>query len=448
MQACSGLLPKCPNHAIEKARTGIYPDSIAADVSPERLSQFFTREGNTFHVVQYIREMVIFAVQNVIKDPPFSSIDLISCRNLLIYLSSDLQKRILPLFHYALKPGGFLFLGTSETPGESSHLFAAIDRKWSFFQRSFEETTAPMPSDFALYDPNRLTLSDSQESQPKRSLRELAEQALLEQYAPPEVVINEQGTILYFHGKTGKYLEPASGEASLNLFRMAREGLHIVLPTAVREAMKQQSETLRTGIQVRTNGDIQVVNVRVTPMRRRLLLIAFEEMAVLEPAALDEADTDENDERDQRIRALQQELRSTREYLQTTIEELQSSNEEVKSSNEELQSTNEELQSTNEELETSNEELQSVNEELVTVNTELRNKIEQLSRTNNDMKNLLASIEVGTIFLDKELHILRFTPAAEQVIHMLESDIGRPLNHLTSTCRGARWLRLARLHRS
>jgi two-component system CheB/CheR fusion protein len=425
------------NHAIEKARTGIYPDSIAADVSPERLSQFFTREGNTFHVVQYIREMVIFAVQNVIKDPPFSSIDLISCRNLLIYLSSDLQKRILPLFHYALKPGGFLFLGTSETPGESSHLFAAIDRKWSLFQRSFEDTTAPMPSDFALYDPNRLTLSDSQESQPKRSLRELAEQALLEQYAPPGVVINEQGTILYFHGKTGKYLEPASGEASLNLFRMAREGLHIVLPTAVREAMKQQSETLRTGIQVRTNGDIQVVNVRVTPMRRRLLLIAFEEVAVLEPAALDEADTDENDERDQRIRALQQELRSTREYLQTTNEELQSSNEEVKSSNEELQSTNEELQSTNEELETSKEELQSVNEELVTVNTELRNKIEQLSRTNNDMKNLLASIEVGTIFLDKELHILRFTPAAEQVIHMLESDIGRPLNHLTSTITNA-----------
>ncbi len=421
------------NLAIEKARAGIYPDSIAADVSPERLRQFFSREGNSFHVSQSVREMVIFAVQNVIKDPPFSNIDLISCRNLLIYMNSDLQKRVLPLFHYALKPGGFLFLGPSETPGESSRLFGTIDRKWSFFQRMIEDDNPRTPPGFAMYEQSRTLWGDPPVPSPKRSMREIAEQTLLEQYAPPGVIVNDQGDILYFHGKTGRYLEPASGDASLNVFQMAREGLHVVLPTAVRETMKQQHVTIRTGIQVKTNGNIQVVSVRITPLPEGLLLINFEQVAILEPTPLDEIELDSASEKDQRILALQQELKSTREYLQTTIEELQSSNEEVKSSNEELQSTNEELQSTNEELVTSKEELQSVNEELVTVNAELRTKIEQFSRANNDQKNLLVSMEVGTIFLDQELHILRFTPAAEQVLNVLESDIGRPLHHLTST---------------
>jgi two-component system CheB/CheR fusion protein len=420
------------NLAIEKARAGIYPDSIAADVSAERLRQFFSHEGNSFHVVQSVREMVIFAVQNVIKDPPFSTIDLISCRNLLIYMNSDLQKRVLPLFHYALKPGGFLFLGTSETPGESTRLFTTIDRKWSLFQRMEGDERTKMPPGFALPDQSRSLWNDPQTS-PKRSLREIAERTLLEQYAPPGVIINEQGDILYFHGKTGKYLEPASGDASLNVYEMAREGLNMVLPTAVRDSIKRQSTTVHTGIQVKTNRAIQVINVHITPLPQSLLMITFEEVTVLEPTALDETEADDNGEQDQRVHALQQELNSTREYLQTTIEELQSSNEEVKSSNEELQSTNEELQSTNEELVTSKEELQSVNEELVTVNTELRTKIDQLSRANNDQKNLLASMEVGTIFLDHELHILRFTPAAEKVLNVLESDIGRPLGHLTST---------------
>jgi two-component system CheB/CheR fusion protein len=422
------------NQAVEKARAGIYPDSIAADVSAERLQQFFSHEGNSFHVRQHIREMVIFAVQNVTKDPPFSSIDLLSCRNLLIYMSIDLQKRVLPLFHYALKPGGMLFLGTSETPGESTRLFATIDRKLSIFQRPPDDDIATMPPGFAMQEEqHQARAGDSREEQPRRSLRELAEQALIEQYAPPGVIIDEQGEILYFHGKTGKYLEPASGEASFNLFRMAREELQIVLPTVVREATAQKSNAIRTGIQVQTNGEMQIVNIRVTSLQRNLLLVIFEEVTSIEPTALEDTDSESSNGQDERIRALQQELKSTKEYLQTTIEELQSSNEEVKSSNEELQSSNEELQSTNEELETSKEELQSVNEELMTVNTELRNKNEQLSQVNNDLKNLLASMEVGTVFLDKELHILRFTPAAQDIFNVLESDIGRPLHHLTST---------------
>lgn len=423
------------NLAIEKARAGIYPGSIAADVSPERLHQFFSREGNNFHVAQSVREMVIFAVQNVIKDPPFSAIDLISCRNLLIYLNSDMQKRVLPLFHYALKQDGFLFLGTSETPGESTRLFATIDRKWSLFQRinDDDDNTNILPGGFILQEHSRPLWGDAPVQMPKRSLREMAEQKLLEQYAPPGVIINSQGEILYFHGKTGKYLEPASGDATLNVFQMAREGLHMVLPTAIREANRLQKITIRTGIQVKTNGDIQVMNVRVIPLPDNLLLINFEDVTILETNPLDDSEADLASEQDQGINALQQELKSTREYLQTTIEELQSSNEEVKSSDEELQSTNEELQSTNEELVTSKEELQSVNEELVTVNTELRTKVEQLSRANNDQKNLLASMDVGTIFLDQELHILRFTPTAGQVLNVLESDIGRPLHHLTST---------------
>jgi two-component system CheB/CheR fusion protein len=425
------------SHAIEKARAGVYPDSIAADVSPERLQQFFLHEGNSFRVVQPIREMVIFAVQNVIKDPPFSGIDLVSCRNLLIYMTSDLQQRVIPLFHYALNPGGFLFLGTSETPSESSRRFEVIDRHWSLFQRPADDDTAGLPADVTRPQQHQPAPRETQAPQRKRSLRELGEQALLKAYAPVAVTINEQGDILYFHGKAGKYLEPASGEASLNLFRMARDGLHIVLPTMVREALKQHTTIVRDDIELKEDASKpHFVNVRVIPLERDGLLVSFEDVPISAPETTEEAAPSSSGAQEKRIQALQHELQSTREYLQTTIEELQSSNEEVQSSNEELQSSNEELQSTNEELETSKEELQSVNEELVTVNTELRNKIEQLTHANNDLKNLLVSMEVGTIFLDKQLHIRRFTPAAQQVINVRDHDVGRPLNHLTATVVG------------
>jgi two-component system CheB/CheR fusion protein len=431
------------SHAIEKARAGVYPDSIAADVSSERLQQFFLHEGNSFRVVQTVREMVIFAVQNVIKDPPFSGIDLMSCRNLLIYMTSDLQQRVIPLFHYALNPGGFLFLGTSETPSESSRRFEVIDRRWSLFQRPTDDTTSGLPAGFTRPEQHQPTPRETQPPQSKRSLRELGEQALLKAFAPVAVMINEQGDILYFHGKAGKYLEHASGEASLNLFHMARDGLHIVLPTMVREALKQQTATMREGIELKDAHEPQFVNVRVIPIERDVLLVSFEDVPISEPDTSEEAALDSSSEQEKRIQALQHELQSTREYLQTTIEELQSSNEEVQSSNEELQSSNEELQSTNEELETSKEELQSVNEELVTVNTELRNKIEQLTQANNDLKNLLVSMEVGTIFLDKQLHIRRFTPAAQQVVNVRDHDVGRPLNHLTATVVGVDLVQVA-----
>jgi two-component system CheB/CheR fusion protein len=426
------------SRAIDKARAGIYPNSIAADVSPERLQRFFSKEGNTYQVNKQIRDIVVFAVQSVIKDPPFSSLDLISCRNLLIYLSTELQKKVIPLFHYALKPGGFLFLGTSETLGESAHLFATIDRKWAMFQRSTEATPAKAPPDF----PTNTSRTGYPEQQPapttsksdKPDLRTLTEQALLKTYAPPCVLINPDGEILYLYGRTGKYLELADGEASLNILRMAREGLQFVLPTLIREVQAGTAEIYREGIRITTDGDVQVVNLRVRHVSQDMLMVTFEDVAQVKPVAspakqLEQPDTTP-EEKDQRLTVLQQELDSTREYLQTTIEELQASTEEVKSSNEELQSTNEELQSTNEELETSKEELQSVNEELVTVNTELRSKVEQLSQVNNDRENLLASMKVGIIFLDKQLRIVRFTPAINQVVNLLESDIGRPLEDL------------------
>ncbi len=431
------------SRAIDKARTGIYPDSIAADVSPERLHRFFSKEGNTYQVNKEIRDTVVFAVQSVIKDPPFSGLDMISCRNLLIYLSPKLQKKVIPLFHYALKPGGFLFLGTSETLGDSAHLFTTIDRKWSIFQRSTEEVEAKLPQDF----PTSTSRKPQQKVHPapsppasnKPNLRALTEQALLKTYAPPCVLINPEGTILYVYGRTGKYLEPAAGEATLNIFRMAREGLQVVLPTIIREVQASKASIYREGIHIPTDSVVQVVNVRVSRVRQDMLMVTFEDVARLEPVEPSAEQPEQPDhaadtpeEKDQRLAALQQELNSTREYLQTTIEELQASNEEVKSSNEELQSTNEELQSTNEELETSKEELQSTNEELVTVNTELHSKIEQLSQINNDQKNLLASMEVGVIFLDKHLHIARFTPATSRVINLIDSDIGRPLSDLVS----------------
>jgi len=423
------------SHAIDKARAGIYPNSIAADVSPERLQRFFSKKDNTYQVNKQIRDVVVFAVQSVIKDPPFSGLDLISCRNLLIYLSSELQKKVIPLFHYALKPGGFLFLGTSETLGELAHLFTTIDRKWAIFQRSIEAMPVKIPPDF----PTKTSRKPYPAQQPapsssrpvKPNLRTLTEQALLETYAPPCVLINPHGDILYVYGRTGKYLEPAAGEASFNILRMAREGLQRVLPTLIREVQAGTAEIYREGIRIATNGDMQVVNLRMRHVSQGIIMVTFEDVALLEPVASPpEQSADTPEEKGQRLAALEQKLDSTREYLQTTIEELQASNEEVKSSNEELQSTNEELQSTNEELETSKEELQSVNEELVTVNTELRSKVEQLRQINNDQKNLLVSMEVGVIFLDKQLHVVRFTPAINQVVNLIESDIGRPLEDL------------------
>jgi two-component system CheB/CheR fusion protein len=426
--------------AIEKARVGVYPGGIVADVSPERLGRFFSRDDNTYQVKKTIRDMVVFAEQNVIEDPPFSKMDLISCRNLLIYMGPELQKRVLPLFHYSLRQEGVLFLGNSESVGKFVDLFSTLDRKWKLYQRKGAATVYRPALDFhapPFMNDVAATRADVAATERRLGVRELAERALLQHYTPACAIVNERGEVLYIHGRSGKYLEPASGEASLNILKMAREGLRMELTSAMRKVIAQHIPVRYPGLRVKTNGERQIINLTVRPVMeppsmRGLIMVLFEdvipERRVEDVKATGEPITD----KDQRIAVLERELQAKGEYLQITIEELETSNEELKSTNEELQSSNEELQSTNEELETSKEELQSVNEELVTVNAELQEKIDELSQTNNDMSNLLAGTGVGTVFVDHQLCIQRFTPAATNVINLIQTDVGRPVGHIVS----------------
>ncbi len=426
--------------ALETARQCVYPETIAADVSPERLQHFFTKEDNVYRVKKHIRDMVIFAVQSLIKDPPFSNLDLISCRNVLIYLDTSLQKITIPLFHYALKPGGYLLLGTSETLGEFAEHFETVHRKWKVFRRPENSSPLRIVRDFTLTDVPGDTFPRTHLRQPPHtpSLRETMQRLLLKSYAPPSVIVNEQGEILHIHGRTGKYLEPAVGNPSTNILKMAREGLRTPLTTALHQAIDQDKALIQNDITVKTNGDWQSIKLTVKPLKypealQGLILVVFEDQPHPSPNVSDTQTpsiTEQSGAREQRIAELEQELRANREYLQTTIEELETSNEELKSTNEELQSANEELQSTNEELETSKEELQSANEELLTVNNELQVKIDELTKANDDVSNLFNSVSVGIVFLDRRLQIQQFNPPAQAVINLIASDIGRPIQHL------------------
>jgi two-component system CheB/CheR fusion protein len=443
--------------AIEHARAGLYPASIAGDVGPERLARFFVRESDAsaYRIHKGIRDMLVFSEQNVIKDPPFSRLDLISCRNLLIYMDGDLQKKIIPLFHYALNPGGFLFLGTSETVGDFLNLFAALDRKLKLYLRKDDAYGAIRPVLGAFLPPTadtsdlpRFPAKPAREKKP--NLRELTERTLLHEFAPVAALVGERGDILYLYGRTGQYLEPAPGDAGLNILKMAREGLRRELTTALKTAVVQKRTARCPNLRVKTNGDFTTVHLTVRPVLTELdpsespglFLVTFEqapeppanaEGAIPEPiAGLSPPEAN----RDAAVAALKQELQAKEEYLRASNEELETSNEELKSANEEMQSVNEELQSTNEELETSKEELQSVNEELTTINAEMQQKMLELSRVNNDMNNLLAGTGIGTVFVDHHLRILRFTPAAAQVINLILTDVGRPVGHIVSNLLG------------
>ncbi len=447
--------------AIAVARVGLYPASIAADVSPERLTRFFTAEpdNSAFRIHRGIRDMLIFSEQDMIKNPPFSKLDLISCRNLLIYMGGDLQKKLIPLFHYALNQGGFLFLGTSETVGDFMDLFTVLDRKSKLYQRkeAIHVTTHTAIGRFlppvTAINVELPRFAGKTPFPGKMPLRELTEQALLQQVAPVGALVNSHGDILYLHGRTGMYLEPAPGETGVNnILKMAREGLKRELTTALHKAVATKEIARCAGLRVRTNGDFTTLNLTVRPLpavpaalpEAHLYLVIMEDVppvdqeqaqqaAVLQVTkGVDAPDTDI----DARVASLTQELRAKEEYLQTANEELETSNEELKSSNEEMQSVNEELQSTNEELETSKEELQSVNEELATVNYELQTKVVDLSRLNNDMNNLLAGTGIATVFVDHRHHILRFTPGATRIINLILSDLGRPVGHIVSNLMG------------
>ena len=448
------------SRAITTARAGVYPASVAENISPERLARFFTAEpdGSAYRIHKSIRDLLIFSEHDVIKDPPFSKLDLISCRNLLIYLGSELQKKLITLFHYALQPGGVLYLGTSETIGELGDMFTVLDRKNKIYQRN-EDFHGARRSALGRFLPP-LMFKDT--DQPlftgkmvhplKLSLRELTEQSLLQQLAPVAALVNGHGDILYLHGRAGMFLEPAPGDAGINnILKMAREGLRRDLTTALHKAARSKERIQCRDIRVKTNGHHTLVNLSVSPvlsstvgaLETPLFLVILEEAPALPTpssalAALAQSApaTSHNGDINAQIVELNEQLQAKEEYLHAAKEELETSNEELKSSNEEMQSVNEELQSTNEELETSKEEMQSINEELATVNTELQTKVTDLSRANNDMNNLLAGTGIGTIFVDFNLRILRFTPTATQMINLILSDVGRPIGHIVSNLIG------------
>jgi two-component system CheB/CheR fusion protein len=437
--------------AIAVARAGFYPPNIAQDVDPERLRRYFVKEDSGYRVKKNIREMVVFATQNVIKDPPFTRLDLLCCRNLMIYLEPEIQNRLIPAFHYALKPGGVLFLSPSESIASHTGLFAPLNRKWKFYRAVGSSVSTRAVMDGGLVWTKDANLKGAEEVVKKikeTNFAELTKRTLLQSYAPASVVTDVKGNILYVHGDTGKYLRPAPGQPTLNVVEMAREGLQLELRAALllaaadSESADHNSAFQSREVSVKTNGHFQVVNlsVRLLPTidsGEKLLLVSFQDVARPVSEKLAPALSGKPGRRKcttkateyLRVEELERELAYTKENLQATIEEQQASNEELKS-------TNEELQSTNEELETSKEELQSVNEELVTVNSELQAKIEQLAGMQNDMKNLLDNVQVATIFLDEHLVIRRFTRDVTRIFRLVATDVGRPLGDVKSDIEG------------
>jgi two-component system, chemotaxis family, CheB/CheR fusion protein len=422
--------------AIDMARLGIYPEGISADVSPERLKAFFSREDGVFRIHKSIRDGIIFAPQNVITDPPFTRLDLIVCRNVLIYLDLSAQQHVLPTFHYALRSGGVLFLGSAESVGDAGELFSVIDSKHKILRR--KEVATPPHSILLGASSRRSALGAAgpgDQSHKAQQLSRQVEKLLLERFVPCSILVDDRGTVMHVQGRSGMYLEPEQGPPRNNVLEMAREGLGPSLAAAMRQARQQQQEIVRSAIQVRTNGGYEHVDLTISPVQqpeplRGLLLLTLRPSA---PPPTDSNPAEPSTEIVADHLELERELHDTRETLQSTIEELETSNEELKSSNEEMQSTNEELQSINEELETSKEEMQSLNEELNTVNSELMGKVDALGRINDDMNNLLNSMQVATIFLDTKLRVKRYTEQARDVVRLIRSDIGRPLSDLTSS---------------
>jgi len=429
--------------AIDFARMGLYPLGIASDVTPQRLSRYFVREEDAFHVTKELREMVVFAPQNLINDPPFTKVDLLSCRNLLIYLDGALQRRLLPIFHYALRPGGLLLLGSSESIGSFGHLFATVDKKWKVFQRK-EVPEGTYAAEF----PAGIRATPPHTDRPVIPLRapdvfnsQSADRLIMRELVPPTLLVRERGDIVHIHGRTGLFLELAPGPQPVaNVFNMARDGLQLELASLIRQAVVAEGEVVRRDVHFRPDGKELIVDLHARRLTdpepfRGLVMISFEGVRLREDAKAPRTKGGRQEKDFDRVTELERELRHTNESHQKTIEELETANEELKSTNEELQSTNEELQSANEELETSREEMQSLNEELQTVNGELQGKVEELSRANDDMKNLLNATDIATIFLDAKLNIIRYTEHAKRVMRLIPSDVGRPIGDLVSRLR-------------
>lgn len=422
--------------ALQKAREAVYPNSITVDVSPERLRRFFTKLPNgDFKVTNSIRESCVFAMHDVTRDPPFSRMDFVSCRNLLIYLDPQFQQRVINLFAYALNPRGYLLLGNSETVGNSDAFNVASKSARIYVRKpilSRSHFDVPLSPSATRIIPVKSTFRSSDGV---LNLERTADAILLERFSPPGVVVNGNAEVIEFRGRTGGFLEPSPGEATLSLFKLARPGLDTELRVLLKKAEKQQEPVRKENLSVRLDGKVKNFALEVIPIRvpddHFYFLILFDEKGPARETALTiskkrTADISEKED----VRLLQEELSTTREYLQSIIHDQETSNEELQAANEEVLSSNEELQSTNEELETAKEELQSTNEELTTVNDELSNRNNQLVQVNNDLSNLLASVNIPIIMVGNDLRIRRFTPMVERVFNVIASDIGRPITDI------------------
>ncbi|MBU0688319.1 MAG: PAS domain-containing protein [Gammaproteobacteria bacterium] len=422
--------------AIEKARLGIYPANIAADVSEARLRRFFIVENDGYRIGKEIREQVVFAPQNVIMDPPFSKLDILTCRNLLIYLDAELQRKLLPLFHYSLKSGGILMLGNAETIGSNTDQFTTLESKSRLFRRNPSPLSA-LEVEFPTRHPPFTNLPTMRTTEPTPvNLQSLTEQLVLQKFSPASVLVNAAGDLVFINGRTGKYLEPAMGKANWNIHAMARDGLRQEIIIALPKALRSNKPIVCRDIGIGSGEAVQKVDMTVYPVQepdalKGMVLIVFTDVAASAATAAS-APGKRTTRKHPRVDELELALARAQQDMKTLQEEMQTSQEELKSTNEELQSTNEELQSTNEELTTSKEEMQSMNEELQTVNIELQSKVEELSTTNNDMKNLLNSTDLATVFLDNALHVRRFTRQATRLFKLIPGDVGRPLSDIVN----------------
>jgi two-component system CheB/CheR fusion protein len=424
--------------AIEKARRGFFTSNIVVDVSPEIISKFFNIEAGGYRVNSSIREMLIFAPHNVIKDPPFTKLNIVMCRNMLIYMEAPLQKKLIELFNYSLLQGGIMILGSAEAISHNNEGFEVLDTKLKFYKRtniSLSSELTDFPSSFSRSKTKNKEIINT--SKVVENIQNLADQIVLQQFAPASVLVNDKGDIIYITGRTGKYLEPVAGKANWNIHAMARDGLSNELPNAFQRALRSTQPIELRNIKIRNNnGDFNCATITIKQIEspdqlKGMVLIVFKDEREIVPSHLSQQKNSKLS-LSGRQKELESELQQSKEDLLNSREQMQASQEELKSINEELQSTNEELQSTNEELTTSKEEMQSLNEELQTVNAELQNKLSDFEQANNDMKNLLNSTEIATLFLDKELNIRRFTDPVMKIFKVRSGDAGRPFTDLVN----------------
>ena len=426
--------------ALNIARHGMYVENIALDVSPARLRRFFVEVDRGYQITKAVRDVCIFAKQDVTRDPPFSNLDLISCRNMLIYLGRPIQQKVFPVFHYALKPGGYLVLGPSESIANFSNLFSPVDKKCQIFIRKTSLSTPGMyfttgyPTDTT---EARRSVAVSNEANGLEVQKE-ADRIVLSKYTPPGVIVNEQMDILQFRGRTSPYLEPSPGKPSLNLLKMVREGLLVDLRALFQKAKRTGRPCGKERIPIKHNGGYMDITLEVLPLKNRLGEETYYLVLFKEPSSeivQDKKEVKPSPGRNIQVEHLKHELQTTKESLEMIIEEREAANEELKSANEEILSSNEELQSTNEEMETAKEELQSTNEELTTVNEELQNRNQELTLVNDDLMNLLAAVNIPVVMLGNDLRIRRFTPMAQSVLKLIPADVGRPLTDINHNLR-------------